>query len=70
MITLVTVYHNNLEQKNITLVGHYSMLLKLNNTLSAVIYGKSMNYSTYLSRTSMCNNLITFTTGGHNQDTV
>jgi len=42
----------------------------LNNALSAVIYGKSINYSKYLSRTSMCNNLITFTRGGHNRDTV
>jgi len=38
----------------------------LNNPLSAVIYGKSMNYSKYLSRTSICNILITFTRGGHN----
>ena len=29
----------------------------LNNALSAVIYGKSMNYSKYLSRTSIYNNV-------------
>jgi len=42
----------------------------LNNALSAVIYGKSMNYCKYLNHTSMYNNLITFTRGGHNRDTV
>jgi len=42
----------------------------LNNALSAVIYGKSINYSKYLGHTSICNNLITFSRGGHNQDTV